>query len=67
MGDVAGDLRVVIQKKYWKLIEQLAKQAIGKRLTKQLQVNFRQGEIVDVRENNIIVGASVLDFYLEKD
>lgn len=51
---------------YMKLFALKVKEAREKRLTKQLIVSINTGKIDNIRESNIITGASVLDFFISK-
>lgn len=64
MGRNGIDLKQSLQANYKRLIELKMQESISKGLTKQLIINFNRGEIDNIREGNIIAGATVVDFYM---
>ena len=53
------------QKNFLHLSLQLVNEAMNKRQTKQIVINIHNGNIVDIRNNEIIAGASIVDFLMQ--
>lgn len=53
------------QQNLWRYAIQLIDEAVEKGLTRQVVISIRNHQLYDIRNNNIVTGATIVDYFVQ--